>query len=207
MVGYIIKKNKIESIKIINKGKQKSLVKLNKEELLIDNGNIYYSKNEANVAKQEKQIVKNFKLDNTSKNGYGLCAYCGKKIHKDNCTVDHIQPLSSFGGKRNLRNDRELWKLAWDRDYNLAISCEECNSEKDNLNVNLFEHKLSILDRKAKILNMNKLKKSSEECIGKDNNRKVGFGISTSGNKHNYFSALYMAKSDSNILDKNLILY
>lgn len=207
MIGYILKKNRVESVKILNKGNIKSLVDLKGEEFLVDNGNIYNSKNEANVAKQEKQIIKDFKNDNTNKNGYGLCAYCGKKIHRDNCTVDHIQPLHSFGGKRHLRDNHELWSVAWDKEYNLALACEECNSEKDNLNVNLFEHKLSILDRKAKLLNMKKLKKSSEECFGKENNRKVGFGISTSSNKHNHFSAMYMAKADSNILDKNLILY
>ena len=53
---------------------------------------------------------------------------------------------------------------------------------------------------------MKKMKNSSSECYGSENNRKVGFGISTAGNKHNYFSALYMARTDSNVLDKNLIL-
>ena len=54
---------------------------------------------------------------------------------------------------------------------------------------------------------MKKMRKSASECYGNENNRKVGFGISTSGSKHNYFSALYMARTDSNVLDKNLILY
>ena len=51
------------------------------------------------------------------------------------------------------------------------------------------------------------MKKIETEFYVSENNRKVGFGISTSGNKHNYFSAMYMARADSNILDKNLILY
>lgn len=204
---FIIKKNNIEEVELINKGKLKSLVRFKNEDILIDNGNIYYSKHEANIAKSEKKIIRDFKNANTNKSGYGYCHYCGKKIHKDSCTVDHIQPLSSFGGKRKVRDNKNLWKLAWDKEYNLVLACEECNSEKDNLNVNVFEHKLSILDRKAKMLNMKKMRKSATECYGSENNRKVGFGISTSGNKHNYFSAMYMAKADSNILDKSLILY
>lgn len=203
---YIIKKNKIEEVGILNKGNEKSLVKFKDEELLIKNSNIYYSSNEANMAKSELKVIKDFKKNNTNKSGYGYCHYCGKKIHKDSCTVDHIQSLYSLGGRRNLREDVELWRLAWDKD-NLVLSCEECNSEKDNLDVDVFMHKLSILDRKAKILNMRKLKKSAQECYGKENNRKVGFGISTAGNKNNYFSAMYMACTDSNVLDKNLIIY
>ena len=203
---FIIKKNDVYEVELINKGKIKSIVRFKGEDILIDNGNIYYSKQEANFAKSEKRIIREFKNKNTNKSGYGTCHYCGKKIHKDSCTVDHIQPLSSFGGRRKIREDKDLWKLAWDKDYNLVLACEECNSEKDNLNANVFEHKLSILDRKAKLLNMRKTKKSAAECYGRENNRKVGFGISTSGSKHNYFSALYMARTDSNILDKNLIL-
>lgn len=204
---FIIKKNNIEEVELINKGKIKSLVRFKNEDILIDNGNIYYSKQEANVARAEKKIIRDFKNANTSKSGYGTCHYCGKRIHKDSCTVDHIQPLSSFGGKRKVRSDKHLWKLAWDKDYNLVLACEECNSEKDSLRANVFEHKLAILDRKAKMLNMKKMRKSASECYGNENNRKVGFGISTSGSKHNYFSALYMARTDSNVLDKNLILY
>lgn len=204
---FIIKKNNIEEVEIINKGNVKSLVRFKNEDILIDNGNIFYSRQEANVARAEKKIIRDFKNANTNKSGYGCCHYCNKRIHKDSCTVDHIQPLKSFGGKRKLRDNRELWKIAWDKDYNLVLSCEECNSEKDNLNANVFEHKLSILDKKAKILNMKKTRKSAVECYGMEHNRKVGFGISTAGNKHNYFSAMYMARKDSNILDKNLILY
>ena len=54
---------------------------------------------------------------------------------------------------------------------------------------------------------MKKMRRSASECYGNESNKKVGFGISTSGSKHNYFSALYMARTDSNVLDKNLILY
>ena len=204
---FIIKKNNIEEVELINKGKEKSLVKFRDEKILIDNSNIYYSKQEARIAKMEKRIIRDFKNAHTNKSGYGYCYYCNKKIHKDSCTVDHMQPLKSFGGRRKVRENKEIWDIAWDKEYNLVLACEECNSEKDNLNINVFEHKLAILDRKAKILNMKKTKRSSTECYGLEHNRKVGFGISTAGKKHNYFSALYMAQKDSNILDKNLILY
>ena len=204
---FIIKKNNIEEVELINKGNEKSLVKFKDVEILIDNGNVYYSKQEARMAKMEKKIIRDFKNTHTNKSGYGHCHYCNKKIHKDSCTVDHLEPLKNFGGKRHLREDRELWNIAWDRDYNLVLACSECNEEKDDLNVNMFERKLARLDRKAKLLNMKKTKKSSMECYRLKLNRKVGFGISTASDKHNYFSAMYMAQKDSNILDKNLILY
>ena len=204
---FIIKKNNIEEIELINKGNVRSLVRFKNNEFLVDNGNIYKTKHEANIARAEKKIIRDFKIANTNKNGYGTCNYCGKRIHKDSCTVDHIQPLKSFGGRRKVREDNTLWKIAWDKEYNLVLACEECNSEKDNIRANVFEHKLAVLDRKAKRLNMKKMRKSASECYGHEHNRKVGFGISTSSNKHNYFSALYMARTDSNVLDKNLILY
>lgn len=52
---FIIKKNNIEEVELINKGKLKSLVRFKNKDILIDNGNIYYSKQEANVAKAEKR--------------------------------------------------------------------------------------------------------------------------------------------------------
>ena len=203
---FIIKKTDIEEVELINRGNIKSLVRHKGEDILMDNGSIYYTKQEANAAIAEKRIIRDFKKTNTNKNGYGTCHYCGKRIHKDSCTVDHVQPLSSFGGKRKIREDKILWKLAWEKD-NLVLACEECNCEKDNIRVNIFEDKLAKLDKKAKLLNMKKTRKSAIGCSSRENNKKVGYCISTSGSEHNYFSALYMARADSNILDKNLILY
>lgn len=50
----------------------------------------------------------------------GHCGYCGKKLHRDTMTVDHIVPVSRGGG-----NSLE----------NLMPSCRECNEAKaaDNL--------------------------------------------------------------------------
>ena len=39
---FIIKKNNIEEVELINKGKLKSLVRFKNEDILIDNGNIYF---------------------------------------------------------------------------------------------------------------------------------------------------------------------
>ena len=75
----------------------------------------------------------------------------------------------------------------------------------------IFESGLEKLERKAAILNLKKIKKSGIECYGYENNRKVGFGISTSqyskiGKKHNDYSAMYLAQKDSRIIPLNLIL-
>ena len=54
---FIIKKNNIVEVEMINKGNVKSLVRFKGKDLLIDNGNIYYSKQEANMARAEKKIT------------------------------------------------------------------------------------------------------------------------------------------------------
>jgi 5-methylcytosine-specific restriction endonuclease McrA len=203
MIVYIIHKNKVKSVKLLNKGNEKSLVKFFDAELLIDNNSIYYSKNEAYIAIAEKQIIKDFKKNHTNKKGYGKCFYCKKDIHKDNCTVDHLKSLRSLGGRRELRANYESWKMAWDKS-NLTLACEECNSAKNHQELEHFQEKFASLHKKAKLINMKKLKNSASECFSRKNNRKVGYQISTK--KKNPLSSIYIAKSDSNILDKDLIL-
>ena len=45
----------------------------------------------------------------------GICVYCGKQLKMDNFWIDHIKPLSRGGNNE---------------DYNLAVSCCECNRKK-----------------------------------------------------------------------------
>jgi 5-methylcytosine-specific restriction endonuclease McrA len=47
-----------------------------------------------------------------------LCAYCGKRLHPGNATLDHRTPTSRGGSMFNERN--------------LTLACEGCNQEKGN---------------------------------------------------------------------------
>ena len=208
---YIVRKNQIERVVIVKKYDSKSLVKSGIEEILMDNNNIYNSREEANMAKKEIQITRDFKNKSANKQGYCVCEYCNKKIHKSSATIDHIIPLKHFGGRRKLREDIKKWEEAWDVETNIVIACKECNEEKAIMPLKIFESGLEKLERKAAILNLKKIKKSGIECYGYENNRKVGFGISTSqyskiGKKHNDYSAMYLAQKDSRIIPLNLIL-
>lgn len=50
--------------------------------------------------------------------GNEVCAYCGKKLTRQNATLDHVIPLSR-GGDDSRRN------LVW--------CCKKCNKEKGSL--------------------------------------------------------------------------
>ena len=102
---YIVRKNQIERVVLVKKYDSKSLVKSGIEEILIDNSNIYDTREEANMAKKEIQITRDFKNKSANKQGYCTCEYCNKKIHKSSATIDHIIPLKHFGGRRKLRED------------------------------------------------------------------------------------------------------
>lgn len=47
------------------------------------------------------------------------CQYCGKKMHKKECTLDHVEPISR-GGKSIFENT--------------VCACTKCNSIKGNTN-------------------------------------------------------------------------
>lgn len=53
----------------------------------------------------------------------GHCAYCGKKIHFDDLSIDHILALSKGGT---------------DDEDNLIPCCVICNHQKDNMSVEEF---------------------------------------------------------------------
>lgn len=207
---FIVKKNRIHRVQLINKGAEKTLIKLDKEELFISNNSIYYSYKEANVARAEMKIVKDFKKKNITKQGYGRCAYCNEKLHKEQLSVDHIRCLASYPGKRRgLRDNEDLWSEAWD-ESNLCLSCNGCNEEKDRLHAKTFINRLDRLDRQSRLLNLKKTKRSGIESYNNRNYRKVGFGVSSSSKYpkglHNEFSSIYAARADSNQIRLDLVL-
>lgn len=83
-----------------------------------------------------------------------VCFWCGKHISdKEDCTVDHIIPVSSG----------LPWKKLWDFN-NLEICCRKCNYEKDNKRPSTYQ----------KIINISEKRKKR---YGKPTNKKiVGFG-------------------------------
>jgi 5-methylcytosine-specific restriction endonuclease McrA len=53
-----------------------------------------------------------------NKRAKGICHYCGRKVHPNNLTMDHIIPLSRGG--TSIKE-------------NIAASCKECNRTKSHM--------------------------------------------------------------------------
>jgi 5-methylcytosine-specific restriction endonuclease McrA len=73
-----------------------------------------------NEIRKEKEKARKLRKTNwwNAKIQKGECHYCGKKVGKDQLTMDHIVPISR-GGKS--------------RKGNLVPSCKECNNKKKYL--------------------------------------------------------------------------
>ena len=62
---------------------------------------------------------------------YYVCAYCGKLVHKDRLTIDHLYPVGRV--KRSAVLQKKLMKLGYEsvNDVrNLVPSCDRCNYKK-----------------------------------------------------------------------------
>ena len=73
-----------------------------------------------------KKLSKNKRAD-IYKSLNGRCAYCGELIVYDNMQVEHVQPLSRNGA---------------DIEENMLPSCHDCNTIKDNRNLEEFRSML-----------------------------------------------------------------
>ena len=69
----------------------------------------------------------NFIKNNPPVNGYYRCAYCGRKMRKDDMEVDHILPVSKAKEYEWVR--KKLKKGVNDLS-NLVPSCHRCNMKK-----------------------------------------------------------------------------
>ena len=59
------------------------------------------------------------------------CAYCGRRLKRDDVTVDHVIPVSSAQKTRSGRAAMAFWGITNVNDpANLVAACEKCNSRK-----------------------------------------------------------------------------
>lgn len=107
-----------------------------------------------------------------------ICFWCGKHIsYKEDCTVDHIMPISSH----------LPWEKLWNIN-NLEICCRKCNYEKDNKRPKTYQKIINISEKRKKRYN-------------KPTNKKiVGFG-GDYGEK-----VMEIAKKDSRYLNVEYII-
>lgn len=155
-----------------------------------------YKNNLEDTYQKAKLVSKEISIKNNFKNKKRIndvhtCEWCSKK--DNSLTVDHIQPLSYFGGIKTIRNDYSLWKKAWS-ESNLQILCEECNRRKGS---NTHE-RLNTLDFYARKKQYSKVKGKRRKQKSRN---KTGYGISTT----NPEMALKIAKSDSNVIRLDVI--
>lgn len=151
---------------------------------------------EVKLIQKEYEIKIKFKKNRKNKNGFHTCSWCGKK--GKNLTLDHKEPLDSFGGKKQIRKNEKIWRKAWSI-KNLQMLCEECNKHKANYKNLEGTMELDDIDYHARILNNKKLLTKS---VHKDSpSTKIGYGIATSKRANQRKElAVYVAKADSNIL-------
>lgn len=191
---------------MLNKGINDSIVKTyDGQEVLVDNSDIYHSMQECKAAKAEVNLKKKFRKRHANKKGYMTCAKCGCK--GKHLTVDHIVPVSSFGGYKAVRRDLELWLEVWD-ESNLQILCKDCNQVKDTMSQEEFdEYDMKKIYKRGMILSN---KKNSLMAKDKMQAHKVGYGVSTScysiDSELDTNILMKLAKMDSRILYPELIL-
>lgn len=202
---YIIRKKGIREVDVLNmvsKSECEILVKDTGALEIIDRVSVYDSLEEAQIGIKEIEMVKNFKKKRRNKKGELTCKCCGTT--GKHLTVDHIQSLKSFGGRKEIRKNKSLWTQAWNY-KNFQILCEDCNKFKSSMSQDEFERSMDIVDLKARALNNNKMLKKTVNKKTPAN--KISYGIATSEYaKNKKYLAEKIAKSDSNVLRLDLIL-
>lgn len=202
---YIIKKGEIRKVKVLNQSEDTCSVYDKKDMKIlhnVKNKEIEYSYKNAEMKLKELNIVKSFKRRKANKKGICTCEWCGSK--GDDLTVDHIYPLSKFGGREKIRKNKAVWREAWSYD-NLQILCKECNQRKDSFVLGRDKHMANMVDYRARVLSMKKNLKHSQHKNSPHG--KLGYGIATNkwaSRKDRY--AEYVAKADSNVLRLDMIL-
>ena len=97
--------------------------------------NVFDDKAYTDIVKKEMIISKAVK-QKAFKGKYYTCPICGKKIRRDEATVDHKIPKRYFNAlaKKNYNVDdirlvQTLWSQCWHKD-NLQVVCSSCNKRK-----------------------------------------------------------------------------
>ncbi|MGL4801972.1 MAG: HNH endonuclease [Cetobacterium sp.] len=204
---YIVKRGEVLHIDVIKKGINESEIKISGKNVIevVKNVNIHNTRHEAKLEKYEINIKKKFKAKMSNKKGTLTCCKCNTK--GKHLTVDHIVPMSEFGGRREVRKDYNLWKDVWD-ESNLQILCEDCNRIKGSMPQETFDKfNMNKIYKRGMLLNNKK-----NELMSKKLNsfaHKAGFGVSSS--RYSYDSELetsmlmHLAKMDSRKLYPELI--
>ena len=86
--------------------------------------------------KREKDKARNLKRTHwwNNKLQKGICHYCGRKVGRENLTMDHVVPLSR-GGKSKRGN--------------IVAACKECNNRKKYLLPLEWEEYLKTLETRS----------------------------------------------------------
>lgn len=203
-MSYTVKKGKIREIEILFKRDlNHSLVKDKQGKVFeVYKTDICDTTEEALLLKKEIELRTVFKNLKRGKKGKHTCEWCGKK--GENLTLDHIIPLSYFGGKKQIRKNINTWEKAWSTD-NFQILCEDCNQNKKDTLLN-ENTSLEKIDLHARVLNNKKIL-SKNACRNSPIN-KVGYGLSTgkwAKRKRDIEVVEYIAKADSRILRMDMI--
>lgn len=192
---YILKMGNVEKIEVISKGEENSLINIFGKEVYYNNKNIFEDLETARIAKKEYLIVKNFKR----KHKGNKCPCCKRKFKS--LTVDHIIPLYEFGGRNEIRKNKQIWENAWSED-NLQLFCEECNKMKSSMENKEFLKYYRKIDRAGLKLKEKKMHSMNRRTENKSQHRckSPGYCLSSSKAKVSEDIIIKLAKMDSRVL-------
>lgn len=124
---------------------------------------IFDTKEYANIVRKEMITCKTFKTSVLKKSKkYYICPYCGRRIKKDEVTIDHKIPKRYF--KRiakdkynieDLRLSEDLWRQCWNYN-NLQLICRDCNNKKSSSSEILNKYIVSKAYKSKKYESVNK---------------------------------------------------
>ena len=153
------KKYEIKKANIIKESEDVFLISEGGKIIAKDKKHLFESKEYAEIVKKEMATTKAVK--NKFKGKYYVCPICGKRIRRNEITVDHKIPKKYFQElareKYNVDDIRlveDLWKQCWNYN-NLQLICEDCNKKK-GANPYMLERyiaKKSYMSKKYEALN------------------------------------------------------
>ena len=186
---FIVRRDKILKVNIVGKDGNYFTVNSNGRIYKIESDDIFDNIEHAKLKRREIMIKGKYKRKHKNLDGTYTCVCCGRT--SEDITLDHVKPLFSFGGEREIRNDYRTWKYAWS-EKNFQLMCEDCNRKKNISSQLEFDALMNKLTKKGKELGY---KKTTLLAKGVKDGNKCSFGI----NRNDYLHDTYIENKRFNI--------